>query len=55
MTVNHLRVLRDLYYIADNRLAAPITDYHGRGSLVPNLRADDLAVRTAAANQRHGR
>ena len=43
LSVHHLRVLRDLYYIADNRLAAPITDYHGRAAIVPALRADDLA------------
>jgi signal peptidase I len=43
LTATHLRVLRDIYYIADNRLIAPISDYRGPSGIVPLLRSEDLA------------
>ncbi len=45
LAVNHLRVLRDIYYIADDRISAiPINDYHRTGGIVPILRSDELAA-----------
>jgi signal peptidase I len=39
--LDHLRVLRDIYYIADDRsFMSPITDYHGGGP--PMQRSDEL-------------
>jgi signal peptidase I len=42
--VRHLRVLRDVYYIADqgDHRGLPITDFQSHQSIVPLLRADDL-------------
>ena len=41
--VSHLRVLRDIYYIADRTLSGlPITDYRDRASVVPLVRTDEL-------------
>ncbi|MEX2115190.1 MAG: S26 family signal peptidase [Pirellulales bacterium] len=42
--VRHLRVLRDIYYIADGSLesAAPITDFRAPRSMVPIYRNDEL-------------
>jgi signal peptidase I len=41
--VSRLRVLRDIYYIADRSLdGIPITDFRSRQSVVPLLRTDDL-------------
>ncbi|HEX3724940.1 MAG TPA: S26 family signal peptidase, partial [Pirellulales bacterium] len=42
LSVSHLRVLRDIYYIADDRMMSPITDYQGPLGIVPMLRTDDL-------------
>jgi signal peptidase I len=43
MEVRNLRVLRDIYYIADRSLdGIPITDFRARSSVVPLLRTDDL-------------
>ncbi len=43
LTVTHLRVLRDIYYIADRSLdRVPITDFRARTSMVPLYRPEEL-------------
>ena len=40
--VSHLRVLRDIYYIADRSGVLPITDFRDPSSTLPLLRTDEL-------------
>jgi signal peptidase I len=43
LCVKHLRVLRDIYYIADRSLdRVPITDFRARTSMVPLFRPEEL-------------
>ncbi len=52
LEVNHLRVLRDIYYIADSSpTLTPITDYRTAGSILPRMSGAELADFFASPEQ----
>ncbi|MGD9720733.1 MAG: S26 family signal peptidase [Pirellulales bacterium] len=53
VAARHVRVLRDIYYIADRSIDQhmPITDFRARSSMVPILRSDELVDFLASPRQ----